>query len=500
MSAASPSPDSSLAPWSERLLAANPGLARHPRAELLAAVAGAALEAVDPQTCVRRHVHLLRKPKGASVVVGEFVFDLADDPAQPGPAEHGRVWIFGAGKASERTAAALVERLGGAEAGRVAGGLVIAKHRDPELADAPERLRPVEVVLGDHPLPGPKSAAACARLRELARQVQPRDLVLCPISGGSSALLSDPVLPAEEWSAMVAHFLSRDVPIHPINWLRRRCDALKAGGLARLFAPAAVVSLIISDVIGDELALIGSGPTIYPDKREPELDTIRRDLGDALSEFLRDHPTTRAFLDDPPPLPEPPRDESGAAQQVHHVLLARNGDAREAACATARSHGLDAVVLLPALSGPAADEGRRLGQLLVDMPEDLPVRSPACIVTGGETTVNLELGASGAGGRNQELALAAAAPLATLRAGRDRPRERAVLLTLATDGEDGPTDAAGALVDPSTEARAQADGLDPEQALRAHDSHTLLARLEDTLRTGPTGTNVCDLALLFRFD
>lgn len=166
-------------------------------------------------------------------------------------------------------------------------------------------------------------------------------------------------------------------------------------------------------------------------------------------------------------------------------------DAREAACKGARAEGLDSIVLLPALGGLAADEGRRLAGLLAAFPDDLPVRRPSCLVTGGETTV--ELGANhdgepGAGGRNQELALAALAGIAEI--------PDVALLTLATDGEDGPTDAAGALVTGSSLARARAAGLDPDAALARHDSHGLFAALGDLVRTGPTGTNVCDLAFL----
>ncbi len=478
--------------WAARLRERSPGLAAHPRGPSIAAIAGDALAAVDPRACVLRSTHLLRKPKGEAAVVGEFVFDLADVQAgaTPGPAEHGPLRVFGAGKAGAAMAAALVERFGP----RIAGGLVIVKHAPRELELQPPRpgdpagligrLGAVELMLGDHPIPGARTAAAVARLRALAREVGPRDLVLCPISGGASALLSEPCIELPLWTELHAALLRRDVSIQAINKLRRRFDALKAGGLARLLAPATAVGLIISDVVGDELALVGSGPTVYASERE-EADYA------ALLDELGLSPALAAALRSPPPLPEHPRGPDGLPQGVHQVLLARNGDAREAACRRARAEGLDSIVLLPALGGLAAAEGRRLGELLATMPADLPVRPPACLVTGGETTVALEDHEHALGGRNQELALAAIEALAGT--------PKLALLTLASDGEDGPTDAAGALVTGETLARARALGLDLDDALARHASHAALDRLDALIRTGPTGTNVCDLALLFRF-
>jgi len=477
--------------WTHALLERSPCLARHPRGGLIARVAGEALAAVDPRAAVLRSTHLLRKPKGEAAVVGEFVFDLADDPRAPGPNEHGRIHVFGAGKASGAMAAAIVERFGA----RVAGGVVIVKHPPASLEPAPPdappgvlgRIGPVEIMLGDHPIPGPRTAAAAAHLRARARQVKPRDLVLCPISGGGSALLSEPTLAPADWVAVHELLLTRDVSIQAINKIRRRFDALKAGGLARLLAPATVVGLIVSDVVGDELALVGSGPTVYASANEPaDYLEVLAELDDRLQEL---GPRLHQALAEPPALPSHPHDQD-RPQGVHQVLLARNGDAREAACRRARDEGLDSIVLLPALGGLAADEGRRLARLLAEMPADLPVSGPACLVTGGETIVTL--GADpGHGGRNQELALAAIEALAGV--------PNVALLSLASDGEDGPTDAAGALVTGESFARAQGLGLDLAGALAGHRSHAVFDRLDDLIRTGPTGTNVCDLAFLYRF-
>ncbi len=480
--------------WAERLIDHSPGLARHPHGRVMAAITGDALAAVDPRACVLRSTHRLRKPKGEAAVVGEFVFDLVAPGEQPGPAEHGSLHVFGAGKASAAMAAALVERFGE----RVVGGLVIVKHRPVGVELSPARpgdpdavigrIGTVEIMLGDHPIPGARTAAAVQRLRALAHEVGARDLVLCPISGGASALLSEPTLAPDRWAALHSLLLARDVSIQAINKLRRRFDALKAGGLARLLAPATVVGLIVSDVVGDELALVGSGPTVYPSATEADdYEALLTELGDRLAELPA---ALREALASPPPLLEHPRVD-GRPQGVHQVLLARNGDAREAACRRARAEGLDSIVLLPALGGLAADEGRRLARLLATMPADLPVHVPACLVTGGETTVALGLD-PGLGGRNQELALAAIEALAGV--------PSVALLSLATDGEDGPTDAAGGLITGESFARARALGIDLADALARHASHEALAQLDALIRTGPTGTNVCDLAFLFRFD
>jgi hydroxypyruvate reductase len=479
--------------WIERLLANSSCLTRHAHGRTIAAIAAEALAAVDPRACVLRSTHLLRKPTGEAAVIGEFVFDLAQDPERPGAHECGSMHVFGAGKASAAMASALVERFGS----RVAGGLVIVKHPpsslEPPRADDPEgvigRVGEIEIMLGDHPIPGARTAAAAARLRDRARRVGPRDLVLCPCSGGASALLSEPTLAPDEWAELHALLLARDVSIQAINRLRRRFDVLKAGGLAQLLAPATVVGLIISDVVGDELALVGSGPTVYPSEHEEaEYQALLGELDERLAGLSE---PLRRKLDQPPPLHVHPRVD-GRPQGVHQVLLARNGDAREAACRRARAEGLDSIVLLPALGGLAANEGRRLARLLATMPADLPVTPPCCLVTGGETTVALGSDVvHGLGGRNQELALAAIEGLAGI--------PDLALLTLATDGEDGPTDAAGALITGESFARAQALGIELELALAQHDSHQVFARLGDLIRTGPTGTNVCDLALLFRF-
>jgi glycerate 2-kinase len=462
--------------WTERLLTRSPGLD-----PVVASVAAAALAAVDPHACVLRNTHRLIKPRGEAAVVGEFVFDLAADPSRAGEAEHARMWIFGAGKASAEMTAALVERFGE----RVVGGVVIAKHEPP----APERLGPVELLIGDHPIPGPASAAAASRLRARAAEVSPRDLVLCPISGGASALLSEPLLEPRDWATLTEHLLARDVSIQAINKLRRRFDALKAGGLARLMCPATVVGLLVSDVVGDELALIGSGPTVYPDLAEAQAyELLLAELGDRLH-GLPEH--IERQLAAPPPLATRPIAPSGRPHDVHQVLLARNGDAREAACKAARAHGLDSIVLLPALGGLAVTQGRQLAGLLAAPPTDLPLTPPWCVVMGGETTVALGTGPHGLGGRNLELALAAVEGLAGC--------PDVALVTLATDGEDGPTDAAGALVTGESLARIRAVGLDPSSALAAHDSYRVFERIGALVQTGSTGTNVCDLALLFRW-
>jgi glycerate 2-kinase len=462
--------------WIERLSTRSPCLERR-----VVEIVAAALAAVDPHACVLRNTHRLIKPRGEAAVVGEFVFDLSADPSRPSETEHGRIWIFGAGKASAEMAAALVERFGE----RVGGGVVIAKHQPP----APERLGPVELLLGDHPIPGPASAAAAAHLRARAAEVGPRDLVLCPISGGASALLSEPLLDPADWATLTEHLLARDVSIQAINKLRRRFDALKAGGLARMLCPATVVGLLVSDVVGDELALIGSGPTVYPATGEAESHAaLLAELGDRLHGLPE---RIERRLAAPPPLASRPTTPSGRPHDVHQVLIARNGDAREAACKAARAQGLDSIGLLPALGGLAVAQGHRLAELLAAPPTDLPVTSPWCLVLGGETTVALAPGPLGLGGRNLELALAAVEGLAGC--------PDVALVTLATDGEDGPTDAAGALVTGDSLARIHAVGLDPNAALAAHDSYHVFERVGDLVRTGSTGTNVCDLALLFRW-
>lgn len=396
-------------------------LREHEHADAVRRVVESALDAVAPGACVRRH---LARDGDALTIDGRRV---------PLP-EGGRVRIFGAGKASLGLTRALLDLLGD----RIADGLVIAKHADVDAVG------PVQVRTGGHPLPNEASLAATEEMLELLADGRPDDLILSPISGGASALACAPrALDLAQVRERTRALIASGDPIHLINEQRRSWDAIKAGGLARAAAPARVVGLVLSDVVGDPLRFIGSGPTV---------------------------------LDSPDP-------------RVLNVIVGRNRDALEAAATTAKAAGLAVGEHREPLTGEARELGRRLGRVLAHAGDGFPVARPGVLLAGGETTVHVR--GTGRGGRNQELALGA---IAALDGARDT-----WLVALGTDGEDGPTPAAGALVTGESAARARALELDAIDHLERNDAYTFFERMGDLLVTGPTGTNVGDLALGFVF-
>ncbi|MEZ4448209.1 MAG: DUF4147 domain-containing protein [Nannocystaceae bacterium] len=400
----------------------------------------------------------------------------------------GEVIVVGAGKAAAAMAAALHARFGP----RIAGGQVIVR-RGADLSAATGR---IDVAEAGHPIPDADGVAASARLLERLRGRRPEDLVIAAISGGASALLQAPPpgVALADLQALTRALLASGAPIAALNAVRSRLCRLKGGGLAALAAPARVHALVISDVIGDDPAVIGSGPTVADRGRVADAITFlkRQGLWD------RSLGTVQKFL------------EGTAAAEREGIAAAPPGPARAttavivglaevaaAAAQEARAGGHDARVLTPALAGEAREVGELLAALAAGLRgPDPALRRPAIWVLAGETTVTLprgdrdgeRAGRVGVGGRNLECALAAALAL--------DGREGVSVACLASDGSDGSSGAAGAIVDGTTAARARAAGLDPARALAEHDAGPLLTAIGDAVITGPTGTNVADLALV----
>jgi hydroxypyruvate reductase len=327
-------------------------------------------------------------------------------------------------------------------------------------------------------------------LVEFLQDSQETDLLFCLISGGGSALMTLPVegVTLEDLQTLTRLLLACGADIGEINTLRKHLDRIKGGGLARLAAPARIVTLILSDVIGSPLEVIASGPTVADSttfanalsilakyrimERVPEriLSVLRRGAAGEIAETLK------------------PGDP--LLTRVSDQIVASNPQAAEQALAQARQEGFHTLLLTTFLQGEAAQVGTVLASILRQIDASgHPLPRPACIIAGGETTVTLH--GKGLGGRNQELALGAAFLLSGL--------PQVVLVTLGTDGEDGPTNAAGASVTGETLRRARAFGLDPLDSLRENDSYHYFEALGDLVITGPTGTNVNDLAFLFAF-
>ena len=438
-------------------------LRHHAHGQALTQIMAAALHAVDPANAVWR---ALRRD-GAAIVVGERRYEQIK-----------RVIVVGAGKAGAPMTNAVVDVLGE----RVDTGLVIVKHGHGGTIG--DRVGSIALLEGGHPVPDQRGMAAAHQLAALLDNLDADDLVLVLVSGGGSALLTLPVPPLtlHDLQALTDALLRCGATIGEINTLRKHCTALGGGQLARRAAPAQVASLIVSDVVGSPLDVIASGPTT-PDPstfagawaivERYELTTV---LPAAIIARLQ-HGMAGVVVETPKP-------DDGLWERVQNHVIASNVVAAEAAVAAARERGFNAMLLTTFLEGEARDVGRVLAAMARELVHrDGPLPRPALIVAGGETTVTLR--GDGMGGRNQEAALGAVEGLSGL--------PNAVLVALATDGGDGPTDAAGAVVTGDTLDRARALGLNPVMFLRRNDAYDFFAALDDLLRPGPTLTNVNDL-------
>jgi len=385
---------------------------------------------------------------------------------------HGRVLVLGCGKASGVMARAAEEVLGD----RIAEGFVVVK----DGYTVP--LRRVTLAEAGHPVPDERGLVASARLLELARNAHEDDLVLFLVSGGGSALTPAPAPPVTlaEKQEVTRLLLAAGATIGELNAVRKHLSQLKGGQLARAAWPATTLTLALSDVIGDPLDVIASGPTA-PDPttfatalevlerrrvwvRTPAsvLDRLEAGLKGEVEETLK--PGDRIFT------------------RVTNVVIGNNALISDAAVSAAERLGYRPHFLTRELQG----EARQVASELVERARAL--EPPACLVAGGETTVTVR--GRGKGGRCQEFALAAALEL--------RPGDGFTVLAAGTDGTDGPTDAAGAIVDGETVGRGRAAGADPERALDDNDAHRFLRASGDLLVSGPTNTNLLDLYVLLR--
>jgi hydroxypyruvate reductase len=393
-----------------------------------------------------------------------------------------RLWIFALGKAAGEMAHAAVDaaRIRGAT---VTGGVVVAA--EDVLSPHPE----MRCVVGDHPIPGARSLSAAQAIEAATRRVGEADAALVLISGGTTSLVAAPVngLPADTLPALFEALHRSGWDIAAMNGVRKRFLRWGAGRLAGALAPAIIQPALLSDVIGDDPASIASGPCVADalsarDVRDrlDALDTLPRETLALLVRHLD------AVIDGT--IPETPKPEDRMFGSVLPSVVRGNATALDAAAAHARRLDWQPITARHPLTGEAAHRGAQLAAALVS---GVGGDRPFCIIHGGETTVTLGNSAIGRGGRCQELALAAARAL-------DRAHERAetiALLAAGTDGRDGPTDAAGAVIDRDTWRQARSAGRDPEADLANHDAYGALDAARALLRTGPTGTNVMDLVV-----
>lgn len=435
-------------------------------------IMAAALQAVDPAAAVQRHL----ERAGTMLRLGEQTYPLQD---------YDRVIVVGAGKAGAPMARAVATIVND----YLSAGMIITK----DDGSSPQGQLPttrIQHVPARHPVPDERGVAATQRIATLLEQTTERDLVLVLISGGGSALLTLPApgVSLDDLAALTRELLACGATINEINCLRKHLDLVKGGGLARLAAPATVATLILSDVVGNPLDVIASGPTVPDSTTFADAYGVleRYDLLDRVPASVM-HRLQAGVRGD---VPDTPKAGDPVFARVHNVLVGSNPQAAAAALAAAREEGFNTLLLTTFAQG----EARVVGQVLAAVTRELaatgqPLPRPACVVLGGETTVTLR--GNGLGGRNQELALAAVRDLAGL--------PDVALVSLATDGGDGPTDAAGAVVTGETLGRAQARGLNPETYLAHNDAYRFFDALGDLLKPGPTETNVNDLAFVFAF-
>jgi hydroxypyruvate reductase len=429
------------------------------RADALA-IWGAALAAGDVTPLVQRVLRL----DGVHLHIGQQVrFELG---------EGRRLFVFGCGKASGAMAAAVERRLGD----RIAGGLVVVK----DGYTVPTR----RIVLKEagHPVPDARGQAAAEEMVRRVRAAAADDLVLFLVSGGGSALTPAPTRPITlaEKQDTTRLLLGAGATINELNAVRKHLSLLKGGLFARAAAPAMVVSLILSDVIGDPLDVIASGPTA------PDPTTFADALAvlEARGVAARVPASVRARLDAGVrgEVEETPKPGDPVFARVTNVIVGNNALVIDAAAEAARARGYRAEILTRSLQGEARDVARDL----VAQARALPPRT--ALIAGGETTVTVR--GNGRGGRCQELALAAALAL--------RPDDGLVVLAAGTDGTDGPTDAAGGIADAGTVARGERAGQVARAALDANDAHTFLGASGDLVVSGPTNTNLLDVYILLR--
>jgi len=429
----------------------------------------AAVAAVDPYAAVKRFVRV----EGDRLSLGPKERPAAE--MDIGPYE--RIFLVGGGKATAPMARALEELLGP----RITRGVITVKY------GFAQELAVTEVIEANHPLPDRNGVEGTEKILSLLGQAGERDLVFSIISGGGSALLVRPAgeITLEEMQALTLRLLECGATIDEINTLRKHISAVKGGQMARAAMPAATINLMLSDVVGDRMDVIASGPFV------PDSSTFQ-DAWQVLEKYeLKDLPAAieshlRAGLNGR--IPDTPKAGDPAFERVHNLIIGSNILALEAAEENARTLGYRTLILSSMIEGETRDVARvHTGIAREVIKTGRPVPSPACIISGGETTVTIR--GNGLGGRNQEFCLAAALDLHGL-------RETVVVLSGGTDGDDGPTHAAGAIVDPFTMLRGKEAGLSASEFLQNNDAYHFFEKTGDLLVTGPTGTNVMDVRLI----
>jgi len=428
------------------------------------AVFKAGLAAVDAETSIDRTC----RRNDDRLIIGNDSYDLSS---------YNKVFVIGAGKAVAPMGAAMERLLGD----RLTGGLLVVKygHTRPLI-----RLKTIEA---GHPLPDEKGEEGALEILKIARQATAEDLIICLLSGGGSALLPLPApgISLKDKQETMSLLLACGASIAEINALRKHLSAIKGGQLARAAHPAALITLMISDVVGNDPAVIASGPTVpdpstYADCRRI-LEKYR--LHSSLPEVVTRH--LASGWDGQKD--ETPKSDDPVFLKTRALICADNRAALLAAQGQARRLGYETMILSSSIEGETRDVARMHVAIAREiLTSGNPVSPPACLLSGGETTVTLR--GSGRGGRNQEFCLAAAGDISDTK--------RILIFSAGTDGSDGPTEAAGAVMHFDLLKKADALGLSPRAYLENNDAYTFFSKTDGLILTGPTGTNVMDLRII----
>jgi glycerate 2-kinase len=424
----------------------------------------AALNAANPATCLRKFLQL----RDNVLIAGGKEIKIT-----------GRLIVIGAGKPSAKMAQVVEEILGS----YISDGLIVTKygHALP--------LRRMKLVEAAHPIPDSAGIRAVHETRELLRGLGKDDIVLVLISGGGSALWPAPAegITLEEKQEVTHLLLRAGATIRELNAVRKHLSAIKGGQLAKWASPARVISLIMSDVIGDPIDFIASGPTAPDTTSFSDALAIIQKYGLEVPQDVKE----RFQQGSRGNIPETPKPGDAVFKNVENYVIGNNRLLIDAAMDKARELQFNTLILGTEVEGEAKDIGRFFAAITRETARDCgnPVKPPACILAAGETTVTVR--GHGVGGRNQEMALAWAISMAA-----GPFSGNACFASVATDGTDGPTTAAGGLVDPFTCSRAIELGLMPQKFLRANDSSNFLKTTGDLIVTGPTQTNLMDLQIL----
>jgi glycerate 2-kinase len=423
-----------------------------------------AIQAVDAEQCVRRFVRL----EGDVLHIGNQDYKLSC---------YTRILVVGMGKASPQMGVALEDILGD----RIAGGVINTKYEHGEA------LKHIEVIECGHPVPDEAGVEGANRILALLDEADEKTLVICVISGGGSALTPAPVqgVSLADKQETTRLLLACGANIVELNAIRKHLSRLKGGGMARVAFPAKVVALMLSDVIGDPMDVIASGPTV-PDTSTFQTCMDILDKYDLLGKIPK---AVRARFEAglAGDIDDTPKPGDVALSRVQNLVVGSNGLAVSAAAEKAKELGYNTLVLSTRVEG----EAREVAYVYAGIAKEIvasgqPIVAPACVISGGETTVLVR--GQGKGGRNQELALSAAIQLAGC--------EQVVMLSGGTDGTDGPTDAAGAIVDGLTIERANQKDISALAHLKNNDAYHFFKPLDDLIMTGATGTNVADVAFV----